>query len=235
MKRRIILASLVVAALAAAGTAYAVVSQAAATQTVNACVNDEGQLRLAPSSGSCKKNEQLLSWNTVGPAGPAGPTGATGPAGPAGPAGPQGVAGPSAGSPPDPDAVAATITATGQKSGKIADGLAVTAVSHEIQSPRDVASGLPTGKRVHKPITITMSWGSSTPLFIDALVSNENLTTMEIDLLQSGATIAKIKLTNADVSDYQLHGTAVTLSFTYQKIEWATGSTTVEDSWESST
>src|SRR5437899_4214782 len=129
MKRRIILASLVVAALAAAGTAYAV-SQAAATQTVNACVNDDGQLRLAPSSGACKKNEQLLSWNTVGPVGPAGPAGAAGAAGPAGPQGVAGRDGRDATSAASPDAVTATVTATGQKSGKIADGIDVTGVSH---------------------------------------------------------------------------------------------------------
>jgi type VI secretion system secreted protein Hcp len=221
MKRRVILASLVVAALAAAGTAYGVISVTADSQTITACVNNDGQLQVAPSKG-CKKNEQVLTWNTEGPAGPAGP------------AGPQGVPGrdgrdgrDATGSSGDADGISATITATGQKSGKFADGLAIIAVSHEIVSPRDAASGLPTGRRVHKPITIRMAWGSSSPLFVNALVTNENLTKVEIAF--GGGTIT---LTNANVSDYQLHGSTVSLSFTYQKIEWVAGTTVVEDDWE---
>ena len=45
-----------------------------------------GALRLIPSATTgCPANEQMISWNAVGPQGPAGPTGATGPQGPAGP------------------------------------------------------------------------------------------------------------------------------------------------------
>ena len=32
--------------------------------------------------------------------------------------------------------------------------------AHEVKSPRDAASGLATGKRMHKPFVITMSWSS---------------------------------------------------------------------------
>lgn len=32
------------------------------------------------------------------------------------------------------------------------------AQSHAVKSPRDASSGLATGKRMHKPFTITMSW-----------------------------------------------------------------------------
>jgi hypothetical protein len=34
----------------------------------------------------------------------------------------------------------------------------------EVKSPRDSASGQASGKRMHKPITITKEWGPSTPL-----------------------------------------------------------------------
>ena len=34
---------------------------------------------------------------------------------------------------------------------------------HEVKSPRDSASGLATGKRMHKPITIVKEWGPATP------------------------------------------------------------------------
>lgn len=35
---------------------------------------------------------------------------------------------------------------------------------HEVASPRDSASGLPTGKRQHKPMTVAKEWDASTPL-----------------------------------------------------------------------
>jgi type VI secretion system secreted protein Hcp len=35
--------------------------------------------------------------------------------------------------------------------------------AHEIVSPRDTASGLPSGKRQHKPFTITKEIDKSTP------------------------------------------------------------------------
>lgn len=36
----------------------------------------------------------------------------------------------------------------------------VQAQSHTVQSPRDASSGMATGKRMHKPFVITMSWKS---------------------------------------------------------------------------
>jgi type VI secretion system secreted protein Hcp len=233
MKRRIILASLVVAALAAAGTAYAVVSQAPATQTVNACVNDDGQLRLAPASGSCKKNEQLLTWNTTGPIGPVGPSGAAGAAGPAGPQGAAGRDGRDAtSSSANPDAVTGAITVTGARSGKVADAVAIATVSHEIVSPRDAGSGLATGRRQHKPFHITMEWGASTPRLLNIMTSNERASVV-VSLSRGGTAFATVKLTNADIVDYQEHGDNATFEFTYEKIEWTylDGGITVEDDW----
>ncbi len=125
--------------------------------------------------------------------------------------------------------------ATGQKQGAFSQTpIDVTAVSHEIVSPRDAASGLPTGKRQHKPITITTEWGASTPLFINALVSNENLTSVLIGLLRNGNQVATIKLTNANVAQYDQHGGSVTFALTYQKIEWTwvDGGITAQDDWE---
>ncbi len=238
MKRKLAIGAVLVAVLAAAGTTYAWASAGATTQTINACINGDGFLRLVENSGNCRRGETPISWNTVGPVGPAGAIGATGAQGVAGrdgQTGPQGPAGPGAISPPDPDSVAATVSATGQKQGAFSQTpINVTAVSHEIVSPRDPASGLPTGKRQHKPITITMEMGASTPLFLNALVSNENLTSVLIGLLRNGSQVETIKLTNASVSDYVEHGGNVTLSFTYQKIEWTwtDGGITASDDWE---
>jgi type VI secretion system secreted protein Hcp len=224
MNRKIILAALAVGALIAAGAAYGIVSHATATETITACVGPDGGMRLATATGACKKNENALTWNTVGP------IGSTGPAGPAGPAGQNGQNGQDGRDAANPDAVAATLTVTSQRSGKIADAVEVSAVSHEIISPRDAASGLATGKRVHKPFVLTTQWGTSTPLLIAALVANENLTSVLVGLLRNGTQFATVKLTNANLSDYAQHGDTATFSFTYQKIEWTSaGGTSASD------
>ena len=153
MKRKLMLGAVLVAVLAAAGATYAWASAGAtSTQTINACINGDGFLRLVGINGSCRRGETPISWNTVGPAGPAGAQGIAGRDGQTGPQGPAGPAGVSAVNPPDPDSVAATMSVTGQKQGAFSQTpIDVSAVSHEIVSPRDPASGLPTGQRQHKP------------------------------------------------------------------------------------
>lgn len=42
-------------------------------------------------------------------------------------------------------------------------GTTGTATSTDVVSPRDAASGLPTGKRQHKPVRITKEWDAATP------------------------------------------------------------------------
>jgi len=37
------------------------------------------------------------------------------------------------------------------------------ALEHEVKSPRDVATGQASGKRMHKPFIITKEWGASSP------------------------------------------------------------------------
>jgi type VI secretion system secreted protein Hcp len=222
-------AALALIVLAAAGT-YAWAGQATTpTQTINACVGPDGKLGLAAADGTCKKNETPLSWNIVGPAGAAGATGATGETGPQGPAGPAGS------SAADPDALTATVMVHGAKSGDFSKTpIDVTGLSHEIISPRDPASGLPTGKRQHKPITLTMEWGPSTPLFLNALVTNEDLSSVLIALLHDGQQVATIELADGSVAQFDQHGDNVTLQFTYRKITWTwlDGGITAQDDWE---
>ncbi len=55
------------------------------------------------------------------------------------------------------------------------DTIAIIAFDQEIKSPRDAASGLPTGKRQHGPLTITKEVDKSTPLIYSAMVNNENI------------------------------------------------------------
>jgi type VI secretion system secreted protein Hcp len=247
MKRRLFIGAALVAVLAVAGTTYAFAASRAATQTINACVSHDGSVRIVtpPDNQGCRKNETAVTWNTVGPvgatgatgaAGATGATGATGTTGATGPAGRDGRDGVSSANPPDPDFVAGTVSVTGQKQGSFSQTpIQVTGFSHEIISPRDPASGLPTGKRQHQPIVITKQLDATTPLFLTALVDNENLTNVTITLSEGGQQVATVQLTNASISDYTAHGTTEKWSFTYQKIEWTwlNGGITASDDWES--
>jgi type VI secretion system secreted protein Hcp len=128
----------------------------------------------------------------------------------------------------------------------------VIAVSHEILSPRDSASGLPTGKRMHKPFVITKELDKSTPLLYSTLINNENITEWELQFWQPSATGAEkqhytVSLVNANIAsinfrlannknpDLMKYAEYEEIAFTYQKIiwTWVDGGITAEDDWES--
>jgi hypothetical protein len=81
--------------LSAAGLFSLVLAHPAQAQTIRACANPAGQLRLIGAADSCRPQETLVTWNGAGagPVGPAGPAGPVGPEGPVGPMGPQGAPG----------------------------------------------------------------------------------------------------------------------------------------------
>jgi type VI secretion system secreted protein Hcp len=211
--------------LAAAGASLAVAASNSDSSAINACVAKDGKVSIY-ADGTCKTGEKPVSWNVQGPPGA---PGETGPQGAQGPPGATGV-------PADPDAADGTLTVTGQHQGSFGTGLTITAFSHEIVSPRDAASGLPTGKRIHKPFVITKPIDKSSPLLLNSIFTNETLTSVLIGILRPGSAdpVATVKLTNASVSDDVQHGNAETISFTYQKIEWTwiDGGITAEDDWE---
>ena len=139
----------------------------------------------------------------------------------------------------------------GQKQGEIKGSVTqkgregkimVIAVSHEIVSPRDPASGLPTGKRMHKPFVITKELDKSTPVLYKALTNNENLPEFALDVYDQVAGVEKlvytVKLTNANIASIRIvekDGKPVQeIAFTYQKIEWTwtDGGITAMDDWE---
>ena len=154
----------------------------------------------------------------------------------------------------------------GQKTGEIKGSVTqkgregkimVIAVSHEITSPRDAASGLPTGKRQHKPFVITKELDMSSPLLYNVLVNNENVTEWELQFWtpQVGGAIGgggtevqhfTVKLTNANIAnisfrmlnnknpDLMRYAEFEEIAFTYQKIEWVwvKGGITAMDDWE---
>lgn len=150
-------------------------------------------------------------------------------------------------------ALSAYLTVKGEKQGQIKGGvlqkgressIAVIAINHEVVSPRDPASGLPTGKRTHKPLVITKELDKSSPLLYRALVTNENLPQWDLKVFLPGAkgveTLAyTVKLTNASVASIRMlvgeDGKLVQeVSFTYQKIEWTwnDGGITAMDDWQ---
>ncbi len=129
--------------------------------------------------------------------------------------------------------------------------IAVIAVSHEIVSPRDAASGLPTGKRMHKPFVITKELDKSTPLLYNVLVNNENIPEWELQFWTPSSTGAEkqhytVKLTNANIAsiafrmannkhpDQMKFAEFEEVAFTYQKIEWhwVDGGISADDDWE---
>lgn len=127
----------------------------------------------------------------------------------------------------------------------------VVSMSHEVISPRDAASGLPTGKRQHKPLTITKEIDKSSPLLMNVLVNNENVTEFRLDFWQPSRTgqefqFYTIALLNASVAgirqemlnnkypENMQHKEREHIQFTYQKITWTwqDGGITAEDDWE---
>ncbi len=162
-------------------------------------------------------------------------------------------------------AMMAYMWAKGQKMGAI-DGpvtikgreksIGVVAYSHEVVSPRDPQSGLPTGQRMHKPLVITKQTDKTTPLFYQAMCTNENLSTVTLKFwtpqLKAASGVSTtvqhytIQLTNATIAQIQAsmmedsHAESKSgeeiekISFTYQKIEWTwtDGGITANDDWE---
>ena len=134
--------------------------------------------------------------------------------------------------------------------------IAVIAVSHEIISPRDPASGLPTGKRMHKPFVVTKELDKSSPLLYNSLVNNENIPDWQLQFWtpQIKATTGSgnevqhytVKLTNANIASISFRmannkhpelmkfAEYEEVAFTYQKIGWTwnDGGVSAEDDWE---
>jgi len=104
---------------------------------------------------------------------------------------------------------------------------------YAVVSPRDLATGMATGKRQHKPVTITKEWGAASPQLFQALVTNEVLPEVVIDFVgvdpKGAMTLShSIKLTNAFISDISHSTEPIAIggirhledvSFTFQKIE----------------
>ena len=153
----------------------------------------------------------------------------------------------------------------GQKSGQVKGGvtqkgressIAVIAVSHSIVSPRDPASGQPSGKRMHKPWVFTKELDQATPILFNMLATNENITSAVFKFwapqIKAGSGVGAevqnftVTLTNASIASLDFHQANIRhpdlvkfaeyeeVALTYQKIEWkwVDGGITAIDDWE---
>jgi type VI secretion system secreted protein Hcp len=131
------------------------------------------------------------------------------------------------------------------------DLIEVFAVDHNIMSPRDVASGRPTGKRQHSPVRLVCPVDKATPILYNALVNNESLPTAAISFYKTmddgmESEFFTIELTNATVSKMAFdaphlkdpamgpYPDMVNIELHYQKIVWTwqDGGIMGEDDWE---
>jgi type VI secretion system secreted protein Hcp len=163
-------------------------------------------------------------------------------------------------------ALGAYLRLAGQKQGEIKGSviqkgregkILVIAMSHEVVSPRDAASGQATGRRQHKALVVTKELDKSSPLLHQAQANNESFKEWELQFwapnLKAGAAGAgtevqhfTIKLSNAAISSITMQmpnikdpeltrfETFEEVAFVYQKIEWTwlDGNITALDDWE---
>lgn len=140
----------------------------------------------------------------------------------------------------------------GEKQGEIKGGvvrkglenwLPIVGIHHEVVAPRDAASGLATGRRQHKPLTLTMELGKSSAQLYTAMFTDEVMAEMELAVFAPGDKLSKtplymVKLSKAAIVDIRMvtpegGQTALEVDFTYQKIVWTfADGVTAQDDWE---
>ena len=111
-------------------------------------------------------------------------------------------------------ALNAYLTLKGQKQGTLGGSTKhgrastdVVAFTHDVMSPRDAASGMPTGKRMHKPINVTVEVGpGGASEWKDAAATHEVFSDATLTLLTSPppgkteAVFETVKLKNATIT-----------------------------------
>jgi type VI secretion system secreted protein Hcp len=114
------------------------------------------------------------------------------------------------------------LTAT-KVEGKTAPAPSSTSATAQAQAPRDVSTGLATGRRMHQPITIWKPIDSTSPLLKEMQTTGARLSEVDIQMsAKPGQTATSYKL-----SDVMINSISATsgdkpmesISFTFQKIE----------------
>lgn len=124
-------------------------------------------------------------------------------------------------------------------------------LAYGVQSPRDVATGMASGKRQHQPFVVVKEIGASTPQVFQACVTNEVLKSVLFEFIKTTAegkeeVYYTMKLTNATVSGQRQYTETAAkhsevndtheleeVSFTFQQIdiENKLAKTASSDSW----
>ncbi len=131
------------------------------------------------------------------------------------------------------------------------DTILCQALNHEVYIPRDVQTGLPTGKRVHNALTVTKVFDQASPKLYQALTTGEQMSDVTMKYYRidpSGkeehyftiklekAIIVSIKpwIPNALDTSKDKFTHMEDLSFTYSKITWRHEAASAEatDSWQ---
>jgi type VI secretion system secreted protein Hcp len=146
----------------------------------------------------------------------------------------------------------------GTQTGRMDKWMPVLSFSSDVQSPRDIATGQPSGKRQYSPIAIVKEWGAASPQCLQACVTNEVLTEVSLEFTKTNPNgeeyvYQTIKLTNATISgvkrftgdsesseSFSRHTSATDtmelerILFTFQKIEVNDndGKTSFMDDWK---
>jgi type VI secretion system secreted protein Hcp len=111
----------------------------------------------------------------------------------------------------------AYMTVKGQKQGqfhaettqnKLRDVIPILAMQMGVVAPRDVTSGMATGRRQYKPVMITKRWGAASPQALTACVTNEDLQDVTITFTQTNPmgqqyTSQTIRLTDANIIEIE--------------------------------
>jgi type VI secretion system secreted protein Hcp len=113
----------------------------------------------------------------------------------------------------------------------------VYGVDHTVEIPRDPNTGLPTGQRLHRPLTITKHTDPATPLLFQACTSGESMKKWQLDYYQINdkgqeelyyqvslenaivVTIRHYKPNTLDEANKQFKDME-DVSFTYEAITW---------------
>jgi type VI secretion system secreted protein Hcp len=148
----------------------------------------------------------------------------------------------------------------GQKQGKIEGScdikgregsIMVQATDDVVNIPKSPQTGLPTGKRVHNPFSMTAELDKATPKLYQALASGEQLKTVKLDFFRINKVGTEEKyftynLQNAIVVSMRQYtpmcldpdngplGHMVDIAFTYEKVTWTWAPDGIEgeDSWK---
>ncbi|MFM2478724.1 type VI secretion system tube protein TssD [Celerinatantimonas sp. MCCC 1A17872] len=134
--------------------------------------------------------------------------------------------------------------------GEKKERILVYAVDHSVEIPKDVHTGLPTGQRIHNPLTITKHIDKSSPKLQQACCKGEQLT-VELDYYHITPTGEESKYYTVKLEEAIIvrshHYKPLTfdesnkpfkdmeeISFTYSKITWtfAHGNIEYADSWQ---